>query len=121
MKIENLLNHEAALHRLDQIQLKDAQKAWDLSEAMDEVKKHLKRFHEKRDELLKKFGTPEDETEQSYTIPKENQKPFNEELEKLMAVQAKVSFPRIKLSDLNGAEISSGDISGLRELKILMK
>jgi len=121
MKIEDLLNHEKALQSLNTIQLRDAQKAWDISEAMDEVKKHLKRFHEKRDELLKKFGTPEDESETSYTIPKGNLKAFNEELAQLMAVQAKVSFPRIKLSDLNGAVISPNDISGLRELKILLK
>lgn len=119
MKIEVLLNHEAALTKLNSLALKDAQLAWELSEAMDDVKKHLKRFHEKRDELIKKFGKLKNEKSEEYQI--DDLKGFNEEIRKLLDVTVKVNFPRLKLNHLNGAEISAGDLSSWRELNIIHK
>lgn len=119
MKIAELLNHEAALQKLNDMALKDAQLAWELSEAMDEVKKHLARFHEKRDALIKQHGTLKKGSDTEYDIS--DKKSFNEAVNKLLDVTVKVNFPRIKLNQLNGVEASASDMSSLRELKILLK
>lgn len=119
MKLEILVEHEAALTALGNVEFDDAQLAWDLSESLDEVKKHLKKFNELREALVKKIGKEDTENPGNYLIP--DIKQFNDELQKVVDVDVKVKFPSFPLAKLNGAKVSASDMAGWRELKIVTK
>jgi hypothetical protein len=118
MKLELLVNHEEALRSLAQKTLSNTQTAWDLSESLDTAFGHIKRFGERRDELVKKMGTPGAE-EGNFQIT--DLKTFNEELQKIVQVDVKIKFPSIPLTMFNGEPLSAADLGAWRAMKIITK
>jgi hypothetical protein len=121
MKLEKLVKHEGALVELERLELSDAQKAWDLSIAIDGVKEHLKKFGEKRDELIKKLGKPSEDNPNQIEVPTEKLKELEDELEKMLSVNVTSKFPIVKLEELKGLKVSAGNVSAWRDLEILKK
>jgi hypothetical protein len=121
MKLEKLVKHEAALVALENLELTDPQKAWDISVSIDTVKEHLKKFGEKRDELIKKIGKPVEGSPDQFQVEDDKIKDLEVELEKLLSVNVAIKFPKITLKELNGSKLSAGNASAWRDLCILTK
>jgi hypothetical protein len=119
MKLEILLNNEEALKALAAAPLTDSQLAWDLSEAIEEAEKHLKRFIETRNDLIKKHGVEDKDAPGEFKVS--DLKAFNAELAKLVEVDVKVKFPNVRLSAFNGLAVSAGNLKAWRQLKIVTK
>ena len=120
MKLETLVQNELAIAKITKIELKNNhQFLWDLDEAVEEATKHLKKYHEKRNELLKEHGEETKEKPGSYYLKPDQVKPFNEAVEKLVKVDVKVKFPSIKLSEMSGIEMSMEIMRGLKALNIV--
>jgi hypothetical protein len=121
MKLEKLVQHEAALVALEKLELTDPQKAWDFSLALDGVKEHLKKFGEKRDDLIKKLGKPVEGSPDQFQVPDDKIKDLEAELEKLMSVNVVTKFPKMSLNELSGSKLSAANASAWRDLCILTK
>jgi len=121
MKLEKLVINEQALEELAKIPMDDAQKSWDFSIELDNARGHVKKWREKQHELVKKYGNPVEGNPDQFTIPTEKVSEFQKEIGKLGEVEVTVKFPKIPINELNGAKISAGTISALRELCILTK
>lgn len=119
MKLEILLINEAALTALAEAPLTDSQLAWDLSIAIEEAEKHLKRFAELRNELIKRFGEADPDKPDEYKVS--DLKGMEVELKKLTDVDVKIKFPSFPLSAFNGLAISAGNLKAWRQLKIVTK
>lgn len=121
MKLEKLIVHEQALERFATLPINDAQKAWDLSVALDTARGHLKKFKEKQEEIVKRLGKPVEDNPNQYTVPGNKMEEFTTEVNKLGDVTVAIKFPKISIGELNGAKVSPADVSALRELCILTK
>jgi hypothetical protein len=119
MKIELIISHEESLKALSQLSLSDAQLAWDLSDSLELVGKATQKFHEKRNELIKKYGKPEKDNPEQFNIT--DLKSFNAEIQKLAAVEVDISWPELKLENLNGEAVKPAQILAWRELGIIKK
>jgi hypothetical protein len=119
MKLEKLIANKNAITEIVNLDLVDVQKAWDLSLSLDSVNDHLKKFAAKRDEIIKKFGESVEGEPEKFKV--ENIEGFNEAVNKLLAVDVLVKFPKLSISDLAGATLSATTISALRDLDILTK
>lgn len=117
MKIETLVNAEASLQELSTLKLPDAQLAWDLSEALEVAGKHLKKFHDKRNELVMEYGDNDPQDPNTFKILDVDK--FNAEVKKLLDVEVVVEFPQVDLGQLNGATFAAKDMISWRTLGIL--
>jgi len=99
--------------------MKDAQTAWDMAESIDQANNHLKKWDDKRNELLEKHGTPVEDQPGQYTV--KDPQPIETELKKLSQVDVKLTFPKLIIADLNGLPVTPVDVAGWKELKILTK
>ncbi len=119
MKLDLIVAHEAALKSLAQIQLKDAQLAWDMSEALEFIGKAAQKFHDKRNELIKKYGKADPDRPEEYQIT--DLAGFNKEVNALLEVEIKVKFPKLTLTSLNGTAVSPADMIAWKAMKLITK
>lgn len=77
-----------------------------LSKLATQLEPELKIYNDKRNEILKELGTPQEENSLSYNFTLENRLKFNEELDKLTDIDIKVDFQKIKIADLGEIEIA---------------
>jgi hypothetical protein len=117
MKLELIVRNEKALQTLSEVKMKSAQAAWDMAEALEQAQKNLKRYHDERNTIIKTHGKEKKSEPGQFEIP--DLKKFNEALQDLMKVEVGIKFPKIFLSELNGSEISPGDMIGWRDLGII--
>ncbi len=119
MKLEKLVQHEEALAKLAKTPLSDPQKAWDLSVAIDAATVHIKKYKEKQDAHVQKVGKEIEDEPGNFQIEEKDIPAFTDEMNKLLGVAVTVTFPKIPLKLLNGAEVSAANMSAWRDLTIL--
>jgi len=119
MKLSKLVEHETALNVLAGINLSDAQKAWDLSIALDTAKGLLQKYNEKRDELVKKHGEEIKGQPENYNV--KDIAAFTKDMKPVLEVDVVIKFPKFSLALLNGVQVSAANMSAWRDLCILTK
>jgi len=117
MKLELIVANEEALKTLVETKFDDAQIAWDLSEAFDDVEKVITKFQKKRDAFVKKVGTPDKENPERFNI--DDPEAFQEEMLELLAVEVDIKFPSIPISKLKGLKVSVKEIRSWKTLGII--
>lgn len=121
MKLEVLVANEPALKTLVETKFDDAQFAWDLSIALDEVEKAIKKFHVDRDKYIKENGVADEKNPERFNI--KDPDAFGKEMNKRLAVEVKINFPTLSLQEAikSGIQLNVRDISAFRKLGILTK
>jgi len=119
MKLQVLVANEEALKLLIIAPFENAQIAWDMADSVEIVEKAMTKFHEKRSEYIKRNGTPQEDQPDQFTMP--DSEGFQKEVEKLLDVDIKVTFPVITIDDLNGMKVTAGNILSWKALGILIK
>jgi len=119
MKLELIVANEEALKGLVETKLDDAQLAWDVSEAFDEVEKAITKFQKKRDEYIKANGTPDEKNPDRFNLS--DPEAFTKEMKKLLEVEVDITFPVIPFDQLKGLKLSPKDIRSWKALGILKK
>lgn len=118
MKLEKLVIHEDSLQRLSKIAITDAQLSWDLAEALESVQKHVKKFHDTRNDLIKKYGTVDPEDPNKFVVL-DKREILEAEVKKLAEVSVKMTFPKVPISAFNGAGIAPADLIAWKDLQIV--
>lgn len=119
MKLETLLANQAALGTLGAMKFDDVQLTWDLADAIDEALKALEKFNTTRNDYVKVNGTPNEESPGNFKIS--DPEKFNTYIEKLVAVDVKVTFPTIPFSAFEGSKLSANDVRAWKALGIIAK
>ena len=98
MKLETIVNNANAIAELGKLKLKNKQLAWDLSENLDAVQKHFKKYGEQNKELVEKHGTPAEESPGEFEIKADSEKmpAYKKEHEALLEVDVKLIFKKLK-------------------------
>jgi len=117
MKVEELIKNQEHLKKLSGMPLPDMQLVWDFSVAYEEVEKVLEKFHRNRTQYLKDHGGP---TEENQNPKGFDQKAFSEYLEKLMAVEVKIPFPKIPFEELRHHSVSISEMVSWKKLGIIL-
>jgi len=109
--------NEEALKSLVETKFDDAQLAWDLAESFDEVEKAITKFQKKRDEFVKKNGTPDEQNPDRFNIA--DPEAFSKEMQKLLAIEVDIVFPSFPLSKLKGLKVSVKEMRSWKALGII--
>jgi len=121
MKLRTLTDNEKALYALTEVELSNAQLAWDLADDVEKAKTHIKRFHEKRNGLMKECGTQDKDDPNKYILEPKQVEEFNKKVDALLDVNVKITFPTISLKELKGIKVSAANIAAWKALKIVTK
>jgi len=121
MKLEVLVANEPALKTLVETKFENAQFAWDLSIALDEVEKAIKKFHEGRDKYIKDNGVADEKNPERFNI--KDPESFGAEMKKRLDVEVQINFPTLSLQEAikSGIQLNVRDITAFRKLGILTK
>ena len=118
MKLGTLANHErGALQFLAESKFDNRQLLWDMAIAMETAQNHLTRYHTERNALIRKMCSPVDGKPDSY-LP-EDPEAFRAEMGRLNDIDIVMQFPVLDLEDLNGLDVSTALMMGLRELNVI--
>jgi len=117
MKLEVLVANEGALKVISELKLDDAQLAWDVSDAFDEIEKAITKFQKKRDAFVKEHGTPNPENPDRFNLA--NPEEFTKEMQKLLDVNVNIVFPKIPIKALKGLKVSVKEMRGWKALGII--
>jgi len=119
MKLELIVANEEALKVLVETKFDDAQIAWDLADAFDEVEKAITKFQKKRDEYIKTNGKPDEKNPDRYNLT--DPEAFTAEMQKLLEVEVDITFPVVPIEQLKGVKFSPKEIRGWKALGLIKK
>ena len=90
--------------------------AFRIAKFAKEVEPHVTTYEKVRQELLEKFGTKGDEEENGqvqYSFANGTSEKFMTELTNLLEEKVNLKFKKVKVSDLEGAELTPRDMMSL--------
>ena len=90
--------------------------AFKLNRVLNRINADLREADKQRIVLLHKFGTPNKDNADSFTIPDENTVAFSREMNELYKVEVEVDFELIPLSSFQNVNCKLEDMIGLSVL-----
>lgn len=111
VKIEEILLAADVLRQLYTQKL-TGEAAYKLYKIIKWAESELTAFDETRNALVRSLGVQSSDSEDTYRFDsEESRKEFEEELEKLLAMEVELGIVRLSPSDLNSAELSPSQIA----------
>lgn len=84
-----------------------------LQKNMNELIKMAQEIEESRVEIIKKYGTPDENNPEQYFVPDENQAEATKELEDLFALEQEVPVNMLKLDWFDNVNLSGQQVASL--------
>ena len=79
--------------------------AWEISDLLESLEKHYKRFTDEKNKLVKEFGEPDEKNSEMYMIKPEKARIFNDKIEEIgktsIELKEVVKIEKNKLFDSN--------------------
>lgn len=104
LKLGEIVNSVEALNELIKIKM-PVKASYAITRTIKSLSSVLETYNEKRDELMKEFGTPVEGKDGNYTFSKENSQKFTDEIKKLLEVEEDINIHKLKVEDFGDTKI----------------
>ncbi len=104
MELSKIVNAYEALNSLRATNTLPFTLAWKVSDLMDLLEKHYKRFQDERQKIIMQYGNVNGDD--SYSVPQNKVKDFRDAIEKILVHNVKLEFePELEYKDFVDAKI----------------